>query len=147
MRRKALITGAGAAGGIGLATARALGAAGFDLAITATSGRIHARAAELIAEGHSVMGPAATVEEALQVLQRERPDVALLDFNLRGKTALPVAERLNLLGIPAIILSAYEVAQLARFDALASVRYVRKPYGEDELLRTIHAVTSSSASL
>ncbi|MFN7223593.1 MAG: SDR family NAD(P)-dependent oxidoreductase [Paracoccaceae bacterium] len=50
---RALITGAGAAGGIGLACARALGAAGHDLVIAGASGRIHARAAELMAEGFS----------------------------------------------------------------------------------------------
>ena len=50
----AVITGAGAPGGIGMACARALGAAGFDLAITATSGRIEARRAELMAEGFRV---------------------------------------------------------------------------------------------
>lgn len=54
MAQRALITGAGAPGGIGMACARALGQAGFALAITATTGRIHARAAELVAEGHDV---------------------------------------------------------------------------------------------
>ena len=49
MAARALITGAGAPGGIGMACARALGQAGFALAITATTGRIHARAAELLA--------------------------------------------------------------------------------------------------
>lgn len=51
----AIITGAGAPGGIGMACARALGAAGFDLAITATTGRIEARRAELLAEGYRVI--------------------------------------------------------------------------------------------
>ncbi|TXI03686.1 MAG: SDR family oxidoreductase [Pseudorhodobacter sp.] len=50
----AVITGAGAPGGIGMATARALGQAGFRLAITATTGRIEARRAELMAEGFDV---------------------------------------------------------------------------------------------
>lgn len=50
----AVITGAGAPGGIGMACARVLGAAGFDLAIAATTGRIEARRAELIAEGYQV---------------------------------------------------------------------------------------------
>jgi 3-oxoacyl-[acyl-carrier protein] reductase len=53
-RRMALITGAGASGGIGMACARALGAAGHRLVIAGASGRIHARAAELLAEGFDV---------------------------------------------------------------------------------------------
>lgn len=48
---RALVTGAGAAGGIGLACARALAAAGHELIIAGASGRIHVRAAELQAEG------------------------------------------------------------------------------------------------
>ena len=45
--RVALVTGAGSAGGIGFATARALIAGGARLAITATSARIRDRATEL----------------------------------------------------------------------------------------------------
>lgn len=63
----ALITGAGAPGGIGMACARALGRAGFDLAITATTGRIFARAAELLAEGFQVTAHQADLTEAAQV--------------------------------------------------------------------------------
>lgn len=69
--RKALITGAGAAGGIGLATARALGTAGFALAIAATTGRIHARAAELLAEGYSVTAHVADLTDPVQVARLE----------------------------------------------------------------------------
>jgi 3-oxoacyl-[acyl-carrier protein] reductase len=43
----ALVTGAGSAGGIGFAAARALAAHGLDVAITSTTERIHERAAEL----------------------------------------------------------------------------------------------------
>jgi 3-oxoacyl-[acyl-carrier protein] reductase len=50
--RVALVTGAGAAGGIGFAIARALAAAGARVAITATTARIHDRAAEIGAFAH-----------------------------------------------------------------------------------------------
>ncbi|MEY4984574.1 MAG: hypothetical protein RIR62_2840 [Pseudomonadota bacterium] len=62
-----LVTGAGAAGGIGLATARALAQAGHRVAITATTGRIQARAAELLAEGHDITAHQADLTEPLQV--------------------------------------------------------------------------------
>ncbi len=71
MARKALITGAGAAGGIGIAVARALGAAGCTLAITATTGRIHARAAELLAEGFTVTAHVADLTDPVQVARIE----------------------------------------------------------------------------
>jgi 3-oxoacyl-[acyl-carrier protein] reductase len=49
--RVALVTGAGAADGIGFATARVLKAAGARVAITSTTARIHDRRAELGAAG------------------------------------------------------------------------------------------------
>lgn len=50
--RVALVTGAGAPGGIGFAIARALAAGGARLCVTATTGRIHARGEELGAMSH-----------------------------------------------------------------------------------------------
>jgi 3-oxoacyl-[acyl-carrier protein] reductase len=64
---RALITGAGAPGGIGLATARALGQADVDLVITSTTGRIFTRAAELTAEGHRVTAHQADLTDPVAV--------------------------------------------------------------------------------
>ena len=71
--RVALVTGAGSAGGIGFAIARALAQAGARVAVTATTGRIHDRAATLGCLGHvadltdpaQVAGLFASVEAAL----------------------------------------------------------------------------------
>jgi 3-oxoacyl-[acyl-carrier protein] reductase len=48
---KALVTGAGSERGIGFACARTLASAGMEVAVTATTDRIHARARELGATG------------------------------------------------------------------------------------------------
>jgi 3-oxoacyl-[acyl-carrier protein] reductase len=63
----ALITGVGAPGGIGMAVARALAAEGHGLVIAATSGRVQARAAELMAEGARVRCFQGDLTEADQV--------------------------------------------------------------------------------
>ncbi|MFC3086512.1 SDR family NAD(P)-dependent oxidoreductase [Tabrizicola soli] len=71
--RVALVTGAGSAGGIGFAIARALAQAGARVAVTATTGRVHDRAATLGCLGHvadltdpaQVMVLFASVEAAL----------------------------------------------------------------------------------
>lgn len=54
MTRLALVTGAGSPRGIGMASARALGALGYRLAITSTTARIAERRAELAGEGLDV---------------------------------------------------------------------------------------------
>ncbi len=54
--RVALVTGAGSPGGIGMACARALGALGARVAVTATTSRIDERAAELAASGTEAIG-------------------------------------------------------------------------------------------
>lgn len=66
-QRNVLVTGAGAPGGIGFATARRLARAGARVAICATTGRIHGRAAELIAEGLQVTAHIADLTEPDQV--------------------------------------------------------------------------------
>jgi CheY-like chemotaxis protein len=59
-------------------------------------------------EGASVVGPASTVEDALQMLESSRPDVAVLDIQLRGGLVYPVADRLEELGVPYLFTSACE---------------------------------------
>ena len=63
----ALVTGVGAPGGIGMAVARALGQAGLRLAICSTTGRVHARAAELMAERVAVTAHVGDLTEPEQV--------------------------------------------------------------------------------
>ena len=58
-----MITGAGSQTGIGLATARILGARGARLVITSTSSRIHERAHELQAAGYEALGVVADLTE------------------------------------------------------------------------------------
>ena len=65
--RLALITGAGAPGGIGFATARALGAAGCRLAIASTTDRIRERQAELQALGYQVSAHTGDLTDPAQV--------------------------------------------------------------------------------
>ena len=71
---------------------------------------------DMLLEGHGyrVLGPASTVAEALRLLAAERPDVALLDVNLRGETVTPVAEALRTRGVPFVLASAYEARSSRR---------------------------------
>lgn len=72
--RVALVTGAGSAEGIGLATARLLGELGAAVAVTATTERAHERARELEMSGVKSLGVVADLTDEVQV-QRAVGDV------------------------------------------------------------------------
>lgn len=65
--RSALVTGAGAADGIGIAIARALCEAGLRVAITGASARVETRAAELRDAGYDVRALIADLTDAVDV--------------------------------------------------------------------------------
>ena len=65
--RTALVTGAGSPTGIGCAVAEALGRAGYRVALTSTTARIHDRARELAAAGCVASGHVADLTEPDQV--------------------------------------------------------------------------------
>jgi 3-oxoacyl-[acyl-carrier protein] reductase len=65
--RVAIVSGAGSPAGIGFACARALGELGAGIVLTATSDRVHERAAELRAAGITATGLVARLDDEEQV--------------------------------------------------------------------------------
>lgn len=66
---------------------------------------------QLEAAGFEVIGPAASVAEARQLLQDDDCDAAVLDVNLGSETSEPVAHDLVGLGVPIIVVSGYARSQ------------------------------------
>ena len=95
-------------------------------------------------DGYDVLGPATSVDMALRLLNNARPDLAVLDVNLRGQSVVPVAERLRSLQIPFFLSSSYEAAQLQTVTVLANVENVRKPFEERRLLAAARRVLGST---
>lgn len=96
--------------------------------------------AALIEGGFRVLGPAASVEDALYLLDDERPHAAVLDYNLGRDKVTPVALQLKSLGIPFILASATGPAELARYQVLADVHNVGKPTDMNRLLEAVRAL-------
>jgi CheY-like chemotaxis protein len=86
--------------------------------------------------GYRVLGPAATVAAALRLPDGEMPDVALLDVNLRGAMATPVAEAPRARGVPFVLASAYGRARLTA-EVLAGAPSVGKPVNARGLLAAL----------
>jgi DNA-binding NarL/FixJ family response regulator len=57
----------------------------------------------LASEGFAVIGPTPTVETTLRLLAVQKPDLVVLDSDLSGKPATPVAETLHDCGIPFVV--------------------------------------------
>src|SRR5438105_12109650 len=87
----------------------------------------------------AVAGIAANGVEAVEMIARERPQVAFLDIRMPGLTGLEVAAELadRLETVPAIVfVTAYDEFALKAFD-VAAVDYVLKPVTEERLRKTI----------
>lgn len=54
-----------------------------------------------------IMGPAATIAEALALIDAEQPDAAIMDVNIGGEKAYAVAEALDARGVPFLLVSGY----------------------------------------
>jgi two-component sensor histidine kinase/CheY-like chemotaxis protein len=77
-------------------------------------------------EGWKVVGPATSVEEAMAIIDRHADiDVAILDINLGGQLAYPIADRLRASGVPYVFCSGYEKPEDS--ERRAGDRIVRKP--------------------
>jgi two-component system, response regulator PdtaR len=59
----------------------------------------------LAAAGYRVVGPAANVGQALELIENEHPSFATLDYNLGCETSAPVARLLRGQGTPFIYVS------------------------------------------
>ena len=63
---------------------------------------------DMLAElGHTVVGPVARLDKALETAQRDAFDAAILDVNINGEEAYPIAEVLASRGIPFVFSTGY----------------------------------------
>jgi DNA-binding response OmpR family regulator len=82
--------------------------------------------------GANVTGPAATTVEARNLIDAHRPDVALVDFHLRGEISYGLIAELRQQAVPVIMLSGS--LEFPPPLSLAGVTMLEKPVSEAELL-------------
>jgi len=86
--------------------------------------------------GYRVIGTAASATEALELGEREVPDLVLMDISLRGKEdGVEAAKKLRDIIDPAIVfLTAYaDEATVQRTEEVGAVGYIVKPYSRNEI--------------
>ncbi|MDV3517031.1 response regulator [Stenotrophomonas sp. C1657] len=101
---------------------------------------------QLVHSGALVVGLAASVAEALRLLEEASPDVALLDYRLaHNETSEPVAAALAARGVPFVLATGMTAEQLP--VAMRSGVLLIKPYLLAELSKAlVRAVGRSSAN-
>ena len=98
------------------------------------------QAAEILASaGCLVIGPAATLRHARELLQSEPLDAALLDVNLNGELVWPLAEELHERGVPVVFMTGYADA-VRRPEALRAAPRLTKPIADADLLAALASV-------
>ena len=83
-------------------------------------------------------GPAATTAEAQEIIMGGRPDVALVDFHLRGENSYTLIAQLRQEGIPVIMLSGSIESPLPA--SLEGVMMLEKPVGEEQILEHLRPI-------
>lgn len=125
---------AGAAGGAGARKGRIL-VLDDDRLVLATV--VHG----LTQAGYEVID-ADNGDDAILLAREHRPELALLDIRMEGKTGFDVAEYLrDVCRIPFMFLSAFsDEATTAKVEALGAVAYLVKPLDVGKIVPTVDAV-------
>jgi chemotaxis family two-component system sensor kinase Cph1 len=92
---------------------------------------------ELVAHGYDVIGPAASVEQALLLADAAAIDAALVDLGLRGKFPDGAIALLTQRGVPFIFMTAYTTIPEG-FDRAAPI--LKKPFTLVDLFAALERI-------
>lgn len=112
------------------------------LVVDDTSIELSACVKELTRAGHEVFG-AASGREAIEIAERERPDIVFTDLVMPGMDGVEVCRKLRELRPETVVIlvSAHPEdaarSQMDFIDAGGREEWLRKPLGEDELAKAV----------
>lgn len=93
-------------------------------------------------QGHVVVGPAANIAMAMDLIHGSSIDAAFLDITLGTENSFPIAEKLFELGVPVTFVSAYGKKEIPskfrKFDMLS------KPIMSPSLVRQMNKMLSKT---
>ena len=93
--------------------------------------------------GCMVLGPVSSVRHALALLDGGQPELALLDVNLKGERATPVAAALQARGVPFVLITGYSGPQLSEPELRDAPR-IDKPVNCRALKRAVESALSDA---
>lgn len=95
-------------------------------------------ASALSRAGFDVVGMTGSIDRAMQMIAGRGCDAVVLDANLDGVSAAPVAAALLRAGIPFVVVSGYAHDQ--RDGPLAEAPFLGKPYAVPDLVSAVFAL-------
>jgi DNA-binding response OmpR family regulator len=90
--------------------------------------------------GIEVVGAFARVQPALEAVNRETIDGAVLDVRLDGETSERLAALLVACGVPVLLVTGYEPDQMP--PGVRGLPCLRKPFSPDDLLQALASLHS-----
>jgi DNA-binding response OmpR family regulator len=93
----------------------------------------------LEAEGMEVSGPAATTADAHRLTTDQKPDLAVVDINLKFETTYALIDQLGDQGVRVVVVSGYAVLP-GLTEKVAAV--LQKPFNPPELLAALRRALS-----
>jgi DNA-binding response OmpR family regulator len=92
----------------------------------------------LVEAGFEIAGVAGRVDQALKIIDRGDCDAAIIDVNLAGVSAAPVALALLAQSIPFIVISGYSRDQ--QRGIFLGAPFVQKPCVPDDLIQAVRSL-------
>ena len=92
----------------------------------------------LVEAGFEVIGIAGKLEKALALIGSAVFDVAVVDANLAGVSASPIASALTARDIPFVVLSGYSAEQLQ--GAFPGAVFMKKPCRPAQLIQSLNKI-------
>jgi CheY-like chemotaxis protein len=97
---------------------------------------------DLKAAGATVLGPVSSLAAALESLTNATPDAAVLDMNLGGKMAHPLADALVARNVPFLFITGYD--QTALPERFAMVRRLEKPVDTRAMIKELSRLLNTA---
>ncbi|MBY6263775.1 response regulator [Azospirillum sp. 412522] len=87
--------------------------------------------------GHSIIGPAITAVEAVEIAEADKPDLALVDVHLgMGTNGIDAARGLTKMGVPCLFITSFR-DELKKDGPLTGIGCLPKPFTESGLLAAV----------
>jgi DNA-binding response OmpR family regulator len=90
-----------------------------------------------------IVGPARRVAHAASIIATSPVDAAIVDLNLHGESASELVRQLQALGVPVLVVSAYDAGYLRK--QVLNVPFLEKPFGTDEFIIEVERLLLKAA--